>query len=115
METWQQALAVVVPVLGLLGGGVRWLLTWVLAQVRDNQERYVKALNDSEDRFTKALHETEARFASVLVTKDVRIDTERDARLADQRQHTEEMREMLDQFNSTLVQFRARSLTPPPR
>ena len=104
MTPWVEIIAAAVGVLTALGAGMRWLLTWLVAQIKANQ-----------DAFIAALGETEKRFATALATKDARIDAERDARLADQRQHTEDMREMLDGFQETLRRVRVTSTVPPPK
>ena len=100
--SWIQVLGAIVGVLTALGAGLRWLLTWLFAELKKVRDEYTRALKLQTDTFDAQLKEREKR-----------VDEERDARLADKDRHAGEMRELVDLFREALTS--KQSERPKPR
>lgn len=57
MALWQEILTVAVPLLTLVGGGIRWLLVWLIGRFEATQKNFLDELEKLEE--TRERHRQE--------------------------------------------------------
>ncbi len=83
MEQWQEVLAATMGALVTLGGGLRWLISWLFKELRSMQQNYLDALEAERAMFEKHLLELRSDVAS-----------EREKRLQDKDEYAKTLLEL---------------------
>lgn len=98
----------VVAVLGVLGGAVRWLLTWVLGRLETMQDKYLAAQAAAQASFLAAQKESEERWLKRDRELQDELRKERSERLSDHRQHSVELRGVIAEFSQIATAIKSR-------